>query len=616
MLPLLTATASGASEDPIVMELAGSAKWLKLGHYEHDGGAPDGWRSSIHAGDFFLAAGGDKDPEAELSATIEAMGSDPAADADQHAQCRFPARLLWLRQQLRGRVEFRNDIHCPAFAEWTRSGSVSSVSVVLASGFLGNPASYYGHTLLKFNYSDSDTQTSLLDQSASFGAIDEGRPDNPLVYIVKSLLHGYDAGFSHIRFYFHDHHYGNEELRDLWEYRLNLSEQARDLIVAHTWEILGKRYTYEFFHGNCALRMAEVVELADGVDIAPRGRPWVVPQALTARLAQASYQGHPLVSDIIYHPSRQSRFYRKYLELTADERRLLHDVVHGKTHMQDAAFASLSVRSQQAVLDTLLDYHQFVDNPVEKAPEEAREKYNTALSQRFQLPPGELQLPANAPSAPHGAHAPGWIQGSWMHNDATGDFWSLRVRATYYDTLDFDASHGRFSSLAMGDLQLDLLDQRLRVNRFDLVRVESVKPGISGLPGDRGGAWKLGLGATQARLACRNCLAARFQGDMGYTWRPQRSLLLGTYAGGAVQTEAAGQGWGFGRAAGTLNLDLGRALRARVEYEYRVPVGSAADPYGIAQAELRWGWNNQRDLRIRYIRDRADEIGLGLGFYW
>jgi hypothetical protein len=376
------------------------------------------------------------------------------------------------------------------------------------------------------------------------------------------------------------------------------------------------RYTYEFFHGNCALRMAEIIELVQGVDIVPHNRPWVVPQALTAKLAHATYNGRPLVSDIIYHPSRQSRFYGRYLALPVAQRRVLRQLVHTEASLDDAQMRGLAIEAQQAVLDALLDYHQFVDNPIEKAPAKTRASFNAALSARFQLPPGEPNVPTRIPSPPHGAHAPGWLQGGWAHNDAIGDLWSLRVRATYYDTLDFDDSHVRFSSLVMGDLRLDLLGDSVRLNRLDLVRVESVKPGLSGLPGDRGTAWKLGVGVEQARLTCRNCLTTRLQGDMGYTYAWRGRVLFGAYAGAALQTEAAGQGWGFGRASGTLNVDLGHALRARMGYEYRMALGTDTSSYATGLAELRWSWGNGGDLRIGYSRDRVDEIGVGLGFYW
>ncbi len=600
---------------PPAAALAASPVWVKLGHYESVGAGR--WRSAVHPGEFFLSAQGHTDPLGELQASLAAMNAPPAADADQHAQCRFPARLLWLRRELGGTVAFRTDIQCPKYQEWTRTGGIESVSVVLATGFLGNPASYYGHMLLKFNYRDSPGAAGLMDESASYGAILDGRRDNPFVYIVRSVLHGYDAGFSNIRFYFHDHNYGNHELRDLWEYRLALSDADRDMVVAHTWEVLGRRYTYQFFQGNCALRMAEVVQTAEGVDFVGGWRPWIIPQALIRKLAEARYQGHPLVEEVIYHPSRQSRFYEKYQALPAAARRLVHDLLAEQATLEDARFQSLALPMQHAVLDTLIDYRQFVNNPIDEAAPGVQQQYAAALAMRFELPPGESAPPQKVPQSPDRAHAPGWAQGSWAHNGATGNMQSLRIRATYYDALDFGSGHVRFGSLAMGDLQLDLLDDRLRVGKFELVRIESVNPGISGLPGDRGSSWKLVIGADQARLACEDCLVARAQVDAGYTRRLLPRLSGGAFIGGALQTERAGQGLGFARASTALTLELGSAVRARVGYEFRVPVeANQRSGYGVAQAEVRYAFSEHIDLRLRYDHDRIDQVGAGLGFYW
>jgi hypothetical protein len=609
----LTATTQAQTPSPAA-ELAGSAGWLKLGHYERSSFGT-GWQSTIHAGEFFLAQSGDKDPRAELDATITALNAGPGADPEQHAQCRFPARLQWLRQQSAAHLSFRTDIRCPRFEEWTQSGGIASVSVVLATGFLGNPASYYGHTLLKFNFRDGEGHTSLLDESASYGAIMDGRKDNPVKYIIKSLAHQYDAGFSHIRFYYHDHNYGNHELRDLWEYRLDLSAADRDMVVAHTWEVLGKRYTYEFFQGNCALRMAEVIEILDGVQIAPQ-RPWIIPQALVQRLASARYEGRPLVADVIYHPSRQSRFYDKYQALSRIERKAVHALVTRQEDLQGPQFRALPTPSQQAVIDTLLDYHQFANNPIAEASQKDKDSYAAALAMRYELPAGEPQSTPRQPESPGGARAPGWLQASWKHNSGTGDILSLRLRGAFYDPLDYDIGHVRFGSLVMGDIQLDVLNGHLRIGRLDVARIESVNPAISGLPGDSGAAWKLAIGADQARLFCEDCLAAHVQGDIGRSRLLAKGLWAGAFAGGSLQTHAANQGPGFGRLSAAMIMELGAATRARVGYEIRLPVDAESGSYSVAHAELRWAFGKHGDLRIRYDHDRVDEIGAGFGFYW
>jgi len=601
---------------PLLPELATEATWLKLGHYEPSGHTPTGWVSTIHGGDFFVDPHGSTDPLSELQATVRALNDPPGGDPDQHAQCRFPARLLWLKRRLGDQAAFRADITCPAFIAWTKSASVSSISVVFASGFLGNPASYYGHTLLKFNFQGGDRRTTLMDVSVNYGAILEGKHDGQIAYLVKSLVGGYDAGFSHIHFYYHDHNYGNHELRDLWEYRLDLSPEDVDLVVAHAWEVLGKRYTYYFFRGNCADRMAELLEVVDGVDIVPRNRPWIVPQALMQSLFAARYQGRPLVADVIYHPSRQSRFYEKFLSLAQGDADLLADLVARKSSFESPQFQSQTTSAKQAILDALLDYYQFVDNPVAEATTQAKQDYADALSVRYQLPPGVPQVRPRVPDSPDRARPAGWVQVGVGHNTITGDLLSLRVRPAYYDALDFDSGHVRYGSLAMADTQIDILRGRIRINRFDAIHVESVNPGISGLAGDRGAAWRLGVGAAQARLWCEDCLVARAEADVGYGHQWNSAVFSAAYLGGALQNDRAGQGFGFGRASAVLIASLGESIRAKLGYEFRIPEGGQQAAYGVTQAEVRWAPSSRMDLRARYDHDAASQLSVGIGFYW
>ena len=186
--------------------------WQKLLAYEQQWSGKN-VRSAIHSDSFFNAPTGYKDPEAELLATLKAIARLEESNPNLHAQCRFPARYLWLKDQLDFSEKDIPSVNCPEFNEWSMKGKVDSLSIVFATGFLGNPASYYGHTLLKLN-NKSSNNNRLLDVSVNYGAIVPDGED-PITYIVKGLLGGYDAGFSHTEYYFHNHSYGEIELRDL-----------------------------------------------------------------------------------------------------------------------------------------------------------------------------------------------------------------------------------------------------------------------------------------------------------------------------------------------------------------------------------------------------------------
>ncbi len=600
-----------------IRSLASEPEWLKLEHYELDRTSTTGWRSTIHSSDFFLARDGRNNPATELQATIRAFNEALKGEPDTHAKCRFPARWLWLKLKLNNNTVFQhNNFKCPAYDRWKRSGNITSISIVFVTGYLGNPASYFGHTLLKFNSKGDNKKTPLMDVSVNFGAILD-KHDDPVTYIFKSVSGGYEAGFSHIHFYFHEHNYGDNELRDMWEYQLDLPQEAVNLIVAHSWEVLGKRYNYGFFRDNCAFRMAELLEIIDGITITPDRTPWIIPQALIEKIGVSKYHGRPILKKVRYLPSRQSRFYEKYLSLSTHEKIILKNLAEEKTDFSEQKFRTLTSTSKQEVLDTLMDYYQFVGSPWALAKNNIKEKYTKALSKRYQLPPGKPSFKKIRPTSPHLARPIGWAQSAWVYNSTTGNSLSLRIRPAYYDSLDADSGNVKNSSLVIADLQLNISHDRAYIQKLDLVGIDSASSGLTNISGDGKIAWKLHIGAEQARLACGNCLIGRLEGDYGLGRQWSGNLFGAIYIGAAIQNRWTNQGLGFARTSATIIIGSGKNLKMRATYEQRFPIdGNHQGSYGVTGVEARWSIANYLDIRLNYIRDRAEQVSLGAGLYW
>jgi hypothetical protein len=614
-LLLCCAWPTHAATSAELQALALHPTWLKLGHYRPDGA---GWRSAIHDADFFLAPLGQADPLAELVATLSALALPEGAGTDRHAQCRFPARWAWLREQL-GSAEpgLQQPMSCPAFDTFTRGHSVGSVSVVFATGYLANPASFYGHTLLKFNFREERGRSRLLDVSVNYGAI-VGKDEGILTYVVKSLLGGYDGGFSHIDFYFHNHNYGDLELRDLWEFRLRLPPQSTERIVAHAWEVLGKRYTYYFFRENCAYRMAEVLEVVDGVDVIPQGWPWVIPQALVGHMAAARFHGEPLVSEVSYHPSRQSRYYAKYDGLSPAQAEALKAFVQAPAAEGGDVLATLPSTQQAAVLETALDYYQYIGAPVDRAPKPLREAYTRALSMRYQLPPA-APVPTPTPTSPHLSRGLGWVQLSALHNSGDWrDALGLRIRPAYYDPLDSESGQVGNSLLAMGDLQLGVDRGRLQLRRLDLLGIESANPGRTPLPGDGGPAYKMHFAIEPLDLARNARHVLRLQGDYGRGGVLAPGLFVAGYLGAAVQTRKSDARPAFMRATLDMVYRPREALGLRACVERRAPWGSGEAHSTHAVVEGRWRVEANTDLRLSvdHAQGQGKQVAIGVGRYW
>ena len=609
---MLISVPAFASDRAALVELATDATWLKLGHYEKAIGAHSGWVSAVHSDDFFLSPDGKSNPLAELDATLNAFRYQASENPDDDARCRFPARYQWLKTKLK---DLPGGIACPAYDAWTRAGSVESLSVVFATGYLGNPASYYGHTLLKFNFRDQQEHTRLLDVSVNYGAI-TNKTDSAVTYIVKSVMGGYDGGFSHINFYFHDHNYGDIELRDLWEYRLNLPEPAVDMIVAHSWEVLGKRYTYHFFRENCAFRMAELLQIVDGVDVVPERWPWLIPQAMIEKIGSSEYQGEPLLGGVDYLPSRQSRFYNRYRNLNDNEKEVMRTLITKNAGYQSESFALMSLDSKQRILDALLDYYQFIGAPMEIAPAATKEAYFNALSQRYQLPPGVISVSETIPMAPHLTRPLGYVSGNLSHISDGSSAISLRIRPAYYDALDSEGGQVPNAELIMGDTWVDVRHGSVSLQKMDIVGVESANAGLTGLPGDAHSAWKIHAGLEREKPALYSPLVGRLQGDWGYGMNLTKRIFSAVYVGAALQNNASDYGIGYAKLSINLIYRANDALGLLLTHEQRRPFDDKKSAYGVSEFEGRLALGRTSDIRLRYQHDEVEQFGLGLGWYW
>lgn len=602
--------------------LAQSPTWIKLVHYEESPDSPTGWRSAVHTPAFFLdGAHGRTDPQSELQATLQAIATPPKqASDDEHAQCRFPARTAWLKLQLGADLALPA-VSCPKWQAWAGNGQIGSVSLVLASGFLGNPASYYGHTLLKFNVIPAKRQTALQDPSVSYGVIEDGQ-DNPLVYITKGILGGYDGGFSEIAYYFHHNQYGEIELRDLWEYELNLTPEETAFVAAHAWEVLDRRYQYFFFRRNCAFRMAEIIQIIDGISITPANRPWTIPQATIQTAAkQTRPDGQPLLRSVRYVPSRQSRFFASYKALSGDETKVFFDLVDDPSALGTPAYQALTPQAQRAVVDATLDYHQFIADPTQRSSGKLHPVYVAALAERYRLPAAPKSSEPTPPGQPHTGRAPGWLQLGTLHDNNQGASAFLRVRAAYYDPLDSEQGHVANSGLTMGDIQLRAQRQRLQVDQLDLLVINSANPGVTGLPGDRGQVWQLKAGAEPAKPGCaEDCLTARLQGDIGMGRRLVRGLFASARVGGALQSPRMEQGAGYAKAGVGMIWRPQHEWGVHMELENRWPWNPDQPHYLVRRVEARWAFSTDYDLRIRHESSTGWRGGsrtfMGIGRYW
>lgn len=615
------ARSSAAFSDASIdyLDLSRDATWLRLLHYQ--GG---GTKSAIHSPEFFLALEGNTDAAAELHATIHALKVPVIyGREDDHAACRFPARRLWLETRISGlRNELQSvlkELNCPAFVEWGDPRDIDSISLMFANGYLGNPASYYGHLFLKFN-SKKSGQSYLLDKTENFGALDV-KGDNPVQYIVKALVGGYDGGFSQIDFFYHDATYTENEFRDLWEYRLDLTPEEVRFLIAHAWEIHRKRYTYFFFHDNCAFRVAEVLELLKDVKAVPTSAPWVIPQEVVKVVAAQSRHGRPLVRERRLHPSRQSRLYQGFKALNTEQQLLVQSIVMQKITLSDPSVKSQLEADQARMADTLLDYYQFTSGSTDAAGEKTLpEAYFTVLNARFGLPPVVTATrigAADAKDAPDVGHSAGWVQIGLGSQEGAGPVQTIRIRPAYYDDLDSDAAQAPWSGLSMGDLTLERQRDTVQVKKLDFVAINSNRPSVTGLPGDGGAGWAARIGMEKQSLACTDCLVLRLQGDYRKVFSlPISNSMVALGLGGGVQSNRNHEGMALSSVSLKLSKRFQNGSHVNFSQETKVPLDRSENARHSSTFEWRTPVTRSLDWRLLWERDGVARTTVGFGAYW
>src|SRR5579884_3918339 len=242
------------------LNLAGDRYWHLLLHYR--GTVWGGVTSEADDPGFFLAPDGKTNPQAELAATLrQFFSTDLVGRSKQLAQCAFIARYTWLKEQLAFDDTQLPPLRCERFENWYRELSPMGITVIFPSAFMNNPASMFGHTLLRIDQKGQTEQTRILAYTINYAA--DVPPNEGVSYAVKGIFGGYKGYFSTVPYYLKVQEYRDIENRDIWEYRLNLTQPQIRRLLMHAWELGNAYFDYFFFKENCSYHLLSLLEYAD-----------------------------------------------------------------------------------------------------------------------------------------------------------------------------------------------------------------------------------------------------------------------------------------------------------------------------------------------------------------
>jgi hypothetical protein len=474
-----------------VLQLSNNPYWHKLVHYEHQP-LTRRLRSLADDADFFNAGKlGATDPEAELQATLAAM-FDPAPNRKgaQAARCRFPARALWLKEQLHIDTNQLPPTECPSYSSWRKQLPVRNVTLVFPSAYINSPASMYGHTFLRLDPPATDaTEQPLLAYTISYAAaasVQEG-----LMFAVKGLVGAYPGTLSNGPYYMRLREYVHLENRDIWEYPLTLTPPEIDRLQAHTWELAFTTFDYYFFDENCAYLLVNLIDIArPGLDLSAQFTWWTMPVDTVRAVANTP----DLVAGKSFRPSNHTEL--RYLASTLGAQQVDQSLSLSRGRAPDPPDQDARILELAERLALLRAARGELDDA---GLAKLRLPLLLARAKLAEVPTLKVPAPAVSPEAGHRT-------GRWefaVGSQSGHSHWRLATRPSYHDVLDPDAGFQRGAQIQFFDISVGQPSgHKPRLESFAPVDILSLSPATAWQSGT---SWKVHIGASRAwGLAHRN----------------------------------------------------------------------------------------------------------------
>jgi hypothetical protein len=588
--------------------------WHLLLHYRST--LAGGVESEADEPGFFLAPDGRADPKAELQATLtQFFSTDLVGRSRQPARCAFIARYHWLKSALAIDENHLPQQPCERFQSWLAELNPASITVIFPSAFMNNPSSMFGHLLLRVDQKGQTERTSILAYTVNYAA--DVTTDNGILFALLGLTGGFKGYFSTHPYYIKAKEYGDFENRDIWEYRLNLTEDQMHRLLMHAWELGNASFDYFYFKENCAYHILSLLDVADPeLRLAERFWFYTFPSDGMRMIAEKP----GLVKDVTFRASRRTRIRRGREALSAQQEPWLAKIAADPSLSQSEAFTRLPAQSQAAVLDAVSDYLLYkAATEQDSAPFEARNKTVLLARSKLKLAPMRLKMTplSGAPDQGHktmkAGLGAGWREGEFF-NEAS-------FRLAFHDLLDPEYGYTPGAQIQALGLSLRHYARRnhTRIEKITLLDILSLSP-VDALFASP--SWKINAGFdTIEHNSCRFCRTANLSSGIGIAGESSW-LNRAVYFGFAdLATQFGPVFKGNHRLGGALTLggmvDITERWKFAVSGSYlNFPVGDRSDEWRIS-AQQRYSL--QKNLALRFdFNQRAgtQEFLLNLQAYF
>lgn len=575
--------------------LAQSAEWRALLHYHKQG---NGWQSQADDPKFFNAAEGVNQPLLELKATLKALSQTVDGDVSQHAQCLFPARYAWLKEQLPEWSASVSSLSCPKFEEWLEEMKPASATLVFPAAYINSPSSMFGHTLVRINGEQQSETTDLLAYSISYAA---EMPDdvNSWDFVWGGLFGGYPGLLNGAAYYDKVIEYNDIEARDIWEYELDLTAEELAQMIRHIWELQQVVFDYYFFDENCSFRLLTILDVArPGLKSAEAFGSHAIPSD-TVRVLQDK----GILKTPVYRPSALSELRYRGRQLSRAEQDLALNLALGDEAVPKLLSSQNSAERQAVVMDYAYDYLRYLArrDPINKRRHSKRSL--ALLSKRSQLPEVDL-LTVPKPTSPERGHGTARIA-AYAGRIEQQDYIGLRARPAFHDEMDDDRGYvtGAQIDFLSFDGRYYTEQEHAELESFGLLDIKALSPRNRFF---KPLSWQIKLGWERAQELPEHRLRFSVRGGGGITQELGESVRLSVMGLGNIRARAAFQSdWEVGAGVET-------ALLVSLPANSKWRVSAARWDYDGRHVSDGWRYSSQLNvpiasvnhaLRLEYRRD-------------
>ena len=596
---LFVSTAHGASLTAEQMEsLAKRSAWLDLLHY-HQVGVISPYESQVDDEQFFLATDGKHDPLAELEATLLAFQQPyTGEDINQAAQCLYPARFHWLKEQgLAGLV----DVNCPEFSTWFKQIDGESVYLIFPAAYLNSPSSMYGHTLLRIKKKGNDAP--LLDYAVNYAA-NADPDDNQLVFSYKGLTGGYPGVISVTPYYEKVKEYNFLESRDIWEYKLNLSQAEVDQFLRHIWEVRNIYMEYYFFSENCSYQLLAMLDASsERLNTTDNFNFWAIP-ADTVRVLKE--QG--IVDEVSYRASVVNRMNHMLSELSDEQLNVAKALVDNEA--LDLSGLEPFTRLQQAqILEVAYQYSRYLSARQKSKLSYLNSRSIKLLSLRSKYEFKNVFQPLVPPAVRDDEGHKTQRLGLTLGQSDNSWFSQLEYRPSYHDLLDAKGGYLEGAELSMFSGSISVSeDDSLRLEELSLINIRSLAP-ANALVTPK--SWQVNA-ALVRDFTIEDKLAFRIKGGAGITEQWGEHMFSALFNGRGSLNKAYERDYRVQLGPQLQWLYAGDVHRVMASYEYLIDVDQHKGDLQVAQLEWAYLLNKDWQIRSGIARQKQDELSQNI----